>query len=295
VGIVPDFLTKQTNPDWLPPGEGPVEARRSLPEEGVGTVENSDGTTLEAPFPGYQEALAAVVAAVQTLPDEYTFSGPETSDVTKFDQYSQVLDDVNSLSFHLYETDPLDVPLDALDAVRTLGEDRGLPIIQSEMSANGIDTALLAHHALVDGGSSAYLQLGFVVATDDEEFGTLIAADDTSFSKHPAYYALSHFARYTASGWTRIEIQSEPVEVLNSAWLSPDGDVMTIVLVNGKDSSVNVEVLVPEELETMLENMTVTRTVFGGIERMVDLGPLSRDSVVRLPAGSIVTIATRNE
>lgn len=294
VGIVPDFVSMQNNPDWLPPGEGSVEACRFLPEEGIGVVEASDGTTLEAPFPGYQEALAAVLTAVQTLPDAYNFSGPETSDVTKFDEYSGVLEGVSSLSFHLYETDPLGVSWAELDALRALGEERGQPIIQSEMLANGLDTALLTHHALVDGGSSGYLQLGFVVATDDEEFGTLIGADDSSFTRFPPYYALSHFARFTGQGWTRVEIQGEPVEVLSSAWLSPDGGSLTLVLVNGGDDLVNVEVVLPEEYAPFLEDTSVIRTVFGGVERMADLGGLPNDAVVRIPGGSVVTISTRS-
>jgi len=81
---------------------------------------------------------------------------------------------------------------------------------------------------------------------------------------------------------------------LSSAWLSPDGGSLTLVLVNGGDDLVNVEVVLPEEYAPFLEDTSVIRTVFGGVERMADLGGLPNDAVVRIPGGSVVTISTRS-
>ena len=294
VGIYPDFVSIQNNPDWIPPGDGSVEACRFLPEEGSATVETADGP-VEAEFPGYREALQAVIAAVDTLPDSYTFTGPETSEVASFAQYQEVVADVDALSFHLYETEVSQIPLAELRAIRSLGDDRDQTIIQSEMLAPGIETAVLAHHALVDGGSAAYLQLGFVVPTDDETFGALIGADDTTFRKHPAYFALSHFARFTDAGWVRVDVSADSDQVLSSGWMSPDEDALTIVLINNHEQPVNVEVALPQNSAEPLERTTVTRTVFDGLEEMVELGSLPAGGVVRLPAKSVVTVAASAE
>lgn len=294
LGIVPDFVSMQNNPDWIPPDEGSVEACRFLPQEGTATVETADGP-VEAQFPGYLEALTAVRAAVDTLPDDYVFAGPETSQVATFEQYEDALAEVQSLSYHLYESDVSDVPIEELRAIRDLGQERDQPIIQSEMRAPAIDTAVLAHHALVDGGSSAYLQLGFVVPTDDEEFGTLIAADDTTFRKHPTYFALSHFARFTQKGWVRVEAEADSARVLASAWLSPDENSLTVVLINNQAEPINVQVPLPDDLPQPLENTTVIRTVFDGLEELVDLGNLPEGGVVRLPPNSIVTVTASAE
>ncbi len=294
VGIVPDFVSIQNNPDWLPPDEASVEACRFLPEEGVTTVSTPDGP-VEAPFPGYLEALNATMASVDSLPDDYVFSGPETSEVSTFMTYADVLSGVGSLAFHFYQTDPQDVPLEDLEAIQQLAEQRGDSVIQSEMSATALETALLAHHALARANSSGYLQLGFVVATDDEEFGTLIAADDTSFEKRPAYYALAHFARFTEPGWRRVRAESGSEGVLSTAWLSPEENAASLVLINGQDNAMDVEVVLPTQLVSSREHTNVIRTVFPGIERMAELGPLPENSVVRVPGQSMVTVTATSE
>lgn len=290
IGVVPDFVSIQNHPNFVPPDEGAIEACRFLPVEGTTTVTLPDGSTTDAEFPGYQEALAAVLAAVGTLPDAYEFSGPEAGTVTSLSEFGEVLGDTTSISYHLYGVSPDDESIDSLAGIRMLGEETGKPIIQSEMWAGSLDTARLVHHAFVDSGASAYFHQGFAGPTEDLDNPVLIGGNETTFRKHDTYFSLSHFALATDPGWVRVGVEAESEGVLASAYVSPDDDALTVVLVNAGDEVSDVEVALAGDLD-LLNGAHVFRTVFSGVERYFDLGPLPSDGVVRLPAGSIVTIA----
>jgi O-glycosyl hydrolase len=292
-GVHPDYVSIQNNVDWIPPGPRGVEACRFLPVEGTASVTTPDGTSVDATFPGYAEALAAVQAAVRTLDKEYRFSAPEVGSVSVLGTFSKSLEPTafDAFAFHLYGTDPAAIDTAQLDAVRALGAESNKPMIQSEMQSNGIDTAVLLHHALTSAGISAYLQHQFVSPTIDESSTALIGIDAESFQTLPAYHALAHFARATDPGWRRIQASSDSSQVLASAWLSPDETAVTAILLNPGDTAVELELRVPEALATVFEQTLVTRTTFDGSERSAELGALANDHVVSLPARSIVTVA----
>lgn len=289
VGIFPDWISIQNNADFIPPDAMAIEACRFLPEEGTAQVTTPDGQTVDAEFAGYAEAMAAVTAAVSTLPDPYSFAGPETASAVMAAAYADHISDVQAIAYHLYGMDPESVALDHLENVRAMGEASGSPIIQSEMIENGINTAILAHYALTVAHSSAYLQHGFVTPSLDEESGALIGADAGTFIKLPAYHALSHFARSTASGYIRIEATTDSSDLLSSAWLSPEKDALTLVLINPEDVPIDLKVELPESFASA--DATIVRTVFDGVERSSELGSLSAARVVRIPGQGLVTVA----
>lgn len=295
VGIVPDFVSVQNNSDWIPDSEEANEACRFLPEQATTTVTLPDGSSVDAEFPGYSEAMSAVSAAVSTLADSYSFSGPETASTLMAGAYADSLSDVSSIAFHLYGVNPQDVPVSQLDTIRALGEAGNRPILQTEMQSNGLDTAVLTHFALTAANSSGYLQLGFVSETTDQTSSVLIGIDGTNIIKLPSYHALAHFSRSTASGWTRIEVGNDHDALLSSAFISPSQTALTVVLVNPSAEAIDVELTLPEALGPLLEGASVVRTVFDGVERSADLGRLSSTRSVRVPGVSIVTVATKGD
>jgi O-glycosyl hydrolase len=297
LGIHPDYVSIQNNADWIPPGTTAVEACRFLPVEGTTSVTTPEGESVVAEFPGYAEALAAVRSAVSALAGDYDFCAPEVGSVVMVSPYSSSLAPAafDAFAFHLYGTDPRAIDTAQLERLRDLGDAIGKPSIQSEMQANGLDTAILVHHALTSAGSAAYLQQQFVSPSIDPASSALIGVDSETFQTLPAYHALSHFARATDPGWRRIEATSDSTELLASAWLSPDERSLTLVLINPGDSATDAEVLVPEAVAPLLGAATVTRTIFDGTERSAALGALPGDHVVQLPARSIVTVAATSE
>ncbi len=290
-GIHPDYVSIQNNPNWVPTDDSAIEACRFLATEGTTAITLPDGTSVDAEFPGYLEALTAVEDAVSTLPDAYTFSGPETTTVPAASRYEASLANTSAVSYHLYGIANDDESRVALEDLQSLADTVSQPSIQSEMQANAIDTAVLAQLALTVAGSSAYLQLGFVSAELNEDSTHLIGTDDTTFEKLPTYHALAHFARSTAPGWVRVEATIEASQVLSSAWISPDEDALTIILVNPDTEAVNIDLSLEGNAAALLQGASVVRTVFDGVERSSDLGVLSTSQLVRLPGQSILTIA----
>lgn len=291
-GIHPDFVSIQNNVNWVPEDENAIEACRLLPEEGTTSITLPDGTSVDAEFPGYLEALAAVQAAVATLPQSYSFSGPETTTVAATSRYQESLADLGAVAFHLYGTGFDDESKMGLEELQSLAGEAGIPSIQSEMQTTALDTAILAQLSLTLADSSAYLQQGFVGSDLSEDATSLIGADATSFQKLPTYHALSHFARSTDPGWIRVDAAIDATDVLSSAWLSPDEERITIILVNPGSEAVNVELSLPDEVAALLANASVVRTVFDGLERSTELGELSSSRVVRVPGKSIMTVAS---
>jgi O-glycosyl hydrolase len=291
-GIHPDYVSIQSNPDWIPEMEE-FEACHFLPQEGTGTVTTLDGQVLTAEFAGYAEAMEAVVARASTLPVQYSFSGPEVGALGVLSAYSAALSRVETIAYHVYDIDPNAVAVADMEAVRDLSDDSGKPSMQSAMLADGFGTAVLAHYALAVANSSGYLQQEFVTGTFDANSTALVGANSGTVEKLPPYHALAHFARSTDPGWVRVAANVDGRGVLASAWSPPDRSALTTVLVNPTDTAVSVALVLPTGANPA--NATVVRTVFPGVERSADLGQLSPRRVVRLPAKSILTVATSNQ
>lgn len=292
-GVTPDFLSIQNNPDWLPAYEEGGEACRFLPEEGTEEVTLSDGTTVVAEFPGYVNALSAVREAIEPLGKSYTFVAPDAGNLGALVPYTDALASgtYDIIGYHLFGSHPPNVPFDELAELKSFSEATGLPHMQTEMGANGLETAILTHHTFVTAGGAAYLQNQFVAQGLDQSGGSPIGSDGEIFEIQPVYHALAHFARSTDPGWLLAAANDDSEDVLSSAWVSPDGSELTIVLVNQSDEYSDVEIAAPASWDAALRTASVTRTVFNGVERSADLGSLARDRVLRIPGRSVITIA----
>ena len=292
-GVVPDFIGIQNNPDFVPSEIAPGEGCRFLPSEGSVSV-SVGGTQVDVALPGLDQALAGVVDALAGLASRPEIVAPEVSSVQSVAGYARSLDfsEVGALAHHLYGTDPNAADFSALNGLSNLAQRYELPLFQTEMESDGVGTTVLMHQALVTEGASVYLQsvLARPAASAQPNSGTLIALGADDFILEDPYHAMRHFALHTAPGWTRVEANSDDATLLASAWSSPDGTALTVILVNAGD----VERVVTLSRGAGVEMVSqVTRSVFGGIERSVDLGVLPSEGVIRLPSRSIVTVAFR--
>ena len=151
-GIVPDYVSIQNNPNWVPPAAAPNDACRFLPEEGTTTV-TVDGAPVDVAYPGYREALSAVRAAIADLPVVPRLGAPE-SGLVGVSEFVPALDAsaFDALALHLYGVDATAVDVAALGGVRAWPSSASRPVFQTEMQADGLETAILIHHALTAGG-----------------------------------------------------------------------------------------------------------------------------------------------
>jgi O-glycosyl hydrolase len=291
VDIAPDYVSIQNNANWVPPIEARSDACRFLPEEGTETL-IIDGAAVEVAYAGYREALEAVRAAIAGFPVMPRFAAPEVSSVSAVAEYAAALgDSLDALAIHLYNQDATAVDVSSLESTRSLAEQLGRPVFQTEMLANGFETAVLAHYSLTAADASVYLQNDLVAQTSEAADIALVLLTDDAVEPQGPYFTLMHFAKHTDPGWIRVDARSDGAALLASAWLSPDERALTIVLVNSGPEQLDVELALPAALRTALARTAVTRTVFDGVERSAELGALPAGNVVRNPARSVVTIA----
>jgi glucuronoarabinoxylan endo-1,4-beta-xylanase len=294
-GIVPDYIGIQNNPNWTPGASDSKEACRFLPTEGSTTV-SVDGANVDVEYPGFREALDAVVQRLEGLASVPKIMAPETTGVESVGDYiPQVgLSNVDAIAHHLYGTDPSAPNLAALEANAALSQQYELPILQTEMQADGLGTAILMHYTLTVENASAYVQNDFVrrPASLTENPEALVDLTTEEFTLQAPYFAMRHFAHDTAPGWVRVGADSENADLLTSAWLSPEGDALTLVLVNAGLAEIDVSVEFEQEVPS---NSEVTRTAFEGVEQGAALGKLPAKRILRVPGHSIVTVAMRGD
>jgi glucuronoarabinoxylan endo-1,4-beta-xylanase len=291
-GISPDYVSIQNNPNWVPAADNPNDACRFLPEEGT-TAVTIAGAPVEVAYPGYREALAAVRVAVADLPLMPRFAAPEANELGVAEEYVQALDAsaFDALAIHLYYLDVDAIDDAAFSSIRAVAERLARPVFQTEMQADGLATAILIHHALTAAGASAYLQNDLVSWTPELASIALVLMTPGGFEAQGPYYALSHYAKHTDPGWVRVGAASASTDLLGSAWFAPDESALTIVLVNPGAEQLDAELVFTDAPRSRFGRGQVTRTVFAGTERSAALGELPADGVVRIPGGSIVTVA----
>ena len=294
-GILPDFVSIQNNPNWIPPESDPNEACYFRPTEGRQSVPVDGGAPVDVTYPGYVEALTAVVSAFDELPDAPAIAAPEVSDFDRLADYAAALDlaDVDALAIHLYGTDPASVDAEGLEAVGELSLDADRPLFQSEMQSDGFGTALLIHHSLADANAAAYLQNDLVSlgSTLEDRVVALFSFHTDTYTIEAPYHAIRHYALHTDPGWVRVDANVDGDDVLATAWLSPEADALTLVLVNPGLSDEAVRIDLGEDWTDGFSESDVIRTTFEGSERSADHGALPPDPVLRLPGHSIVTVA----
>jgi glucuronoarabinoxylan endo-1,4-beta-xylanase len=292
LGIVPDWISIENEPSFIPPS---WEGCKFDPTE-------------TAKFPGYGKALAAVHAAIATLPRAPKLLGPEVLGIhwKLMDQYvaAMNLDDVYGLAHHLYEMGPdkiwdwkdpgPDSYVDEMQSVAALGG--GKPLFQTEFSTiddggqlGGFEIASLIHHSLVTEGVVAWLYWDLVWVPSSG-----LVSIDGSKTPHlrDQYFSLRHYARFTDPGDVRVGARSDVAKVRASAFVSPAGDRLTAVVVNAGAEPADVRV----DLGGFpAAGSAVYRTVFrpGKSETWKDLGALPESRVVPLPGRSIATVVLR--
>jgi glucuronoarabinoxylan endo-1,4-beta-xylanase len=149
------------------------------------------------------------------------------------------------------------------------------------------DTAWLMNNALTVENVSAYIYWELTWnPTPATGLVTIASPSPTSaYTINDTYYALKHFARWTDPGWVRVEATSSVSAVRTSAFVSPDGGSLTLVLLNtgAEDHLVTVD---PGGFA--YGSLTIYRSS-GDTERAAAVAP-EDDGSVRLPPRSIATL-----
>jgi glucuronoarabinoxylan endo-1,4-beta-xylanase len=289
-GVVPDYVSIQNEPDYY------------TPHWETCLFGATEGATMEGiQVAGYGQALDAVSSAIQSsdLASPPVLLGPETTgfvnDVVQRYMGGLDLGKLGGIAHHLYGSTEDNPSPDwfngSMAAVGRAATAAGLPAFMTEYSPNAptmFDTAWLMNNALTLENVSAYIYWELVWNPNSPPTGLVSIASpspSSTYTINDTYYALKHFARWTDPGWVRVDATSSVSAVRTSAFVSPDGASLTLVLLNtgSKDHLVTVS---PGGFA--YGALTIYRTS-GDTERAAAVDP-EADGSVRLPPRSIATL-----
>jgi glucuronoarabinoxylan endo-1,4-beta-xylanase len=287
IGIVPDYVSIQNEPDFIPPD---WEGCKFEPSE-------------TSQYPGYNKALAAVHAALQKIKSPPKMLGPEVLGVhyNKVQNYLRVMnqDLVYGVAHHLYEKGGDNIwdwrdpgPDSYLDEMLGVAEATRKPLFQTEFQTDedkgidgGFETAWLIHHTMAGEGAVSFIYWDLIW----DGTGGLVGMRGKNPKARDQYYSMRHFARFTDPGYVRIGSKSDAKQILASAYLSPDEKRLTAVLLNTGKNTMNVRVDASAQGATML---SAFRTVYrpGHSKQWEELRGITAESTLDMPARSVVTL-----
>lgn len=230
LGIVPDWISIQNEPGFIPNG-----------------WEGNKLTATEGEYPAYGIALAAVDNALTNLANRPGLLGPENLGVhyNIAATYLRNLDKslLAGVAHHLYERgndgiwdwrDP--GPDSYVEPMQTVVEEAGdLPIFMTEFQTDedqgfdgGFETASLIHNSLVHANHAAWLYWDLVW----ENNSGLVSVTDNDYRIRDQYYALRHYSLFTDPGYQRLAVSSSDEDILASAFIAPDESRITLVVLN---------------------------------------------------------------
>jgi glucuronoarabinoxylan endo-1,4-beta-xylanase len=288
LGLSPDWVSIQNEPDFVPPDwEGCKFAPRESDE-----------------YPGYGAALAAVHTALEKLDAPPPLLGPETLGIhyDRVQSYLAGLDVtlLGGVAHHIYERGNDSVwdwrdpgPDSFLDEMAALKAATGEPTFQTEFQTDddhgtegGFETAWLIHHSLVTQGAVAFLYWDLIW---DNGRG-LVSMKGLTPSPRDQYYSLRHFARYTDPGYVRVGARAEGDGLLASAYVAPDEQQLSLVLLNTSQRATDVSLDAGTFAAARSEGFVTSYRP--GASRRWAASELA-DAKLRLPARSVATVVYR--
>jgi O-glycosyl hydrolase len=284
-GIEVDYVSIQNEPDYL----ASWDSCQLEPTETAGIA-------------GYDAAFEAVWQKLNSEmgSDMPKMIGPESSGLGRAGEYIDELEDKSHIygySHHLYNCsgDGDNIPGCGADPDRYISdmdffkmEYGGKPLMQTEFEhepgtlEDAINTAITLHNSLTVEGVTAYLywELFWGPGT-----GMVSLNDPDTYSITPTYYAFKNYSAFVDSGWQRVDASTDSSYLKVSAYISPDGDKMSVVIINTAKSEIS--------LETSFKGFSVSKgEVYrtSETEECDNVGGYDKVKPLKLPAKSITTL-----
>lgn len=274
VGIVPDYISVQNEPSWY------------LSNESCRMEPTENDTSA-----GYDQALDSVYHRLQAMGSPPKILAPEVLGIN-YNLFQYYADQFNhdyayGYAYHLYHGGDGNVNPDAFNnnliAIANNYSDK--PIFQTEYDyGDWFNTAWLMHNCLVYGNVSGYFYWSAVWGEDGAPFIVLIGGSHYSVEK--VYWAFRQYSKAIHYGWQRVGADIDEDSLLISAYIGPEKDELSVVVINISHSNDSVD-LDFQGFDMSGANMlrtsnTETCALFGYYD----------GSTVNLPARSITTVST---
>ncbi|MGA2091873.1 MAG: S8 family serine peptidase [Sedimentisphaerales bacterium] len=102
-----------------------------------------------------------------------------------------------------------------------------------------VKTAWHIHNAMVYGKVSSYFYWS-LWWQNNVDGAIMLSSDNTDYTIYPTYYAIKHYSRYTGAGWTVVGSSTISDDLRITAFKSPTGDQLTVVVVNKSSNGVKL-------------------------------------------------------
>lgn len=256
--------------------------------------------TENAAIAGYDRALDSVYYAFQQANLSTEILGPECHGIgyQTFQSYAARYnhDHLYGYAYHLYHGGDGNVNPDAfntnLSAIANSYSDK--PIFQTEYDYGGwFNTAWLMHDCLVHGNNSGYLYWALAWPSSGNGLVTLENpgnpgswTTDDGYILTQTYWAFRQFSKYIYAGWKRVTTNVDNTNLRISAYVNPEGDMLTVVVINVGEAD--------EELSLNVSYFDITdgdiiRT--SEIEQGEIVGSYDGSGVLDVPGRSITTLS----
>ena len=223
VGIDPDYISIQNEPDWSATWESCVFDK-----------------TEDATNAGYDHALDSVYIALQQLQSSPKILGPEVLGIgyNEFQHYAQYFNrnHLDVYAYHLYHGESDNVndnhnPDLFIPNLTTIANNyTGKTIFQTEYDRNDwFNTVWLIHNCIVKGNVSAYFWWELVWGSGGNP---LIEMDDNTYTITKYYWAFRQYSKFISSDWKRVTATDDSDSLRISAFINPDGKRLSIIIIN---------------------------------------------------------------
>ena len=297
-GVVPTWVSIQNEPDFAAGYDSCVFHP---------TEDTVNGTN----YASYAKALDATYQRLTNLPSPPKLLGPEVVGIG-YNDVQNYATTMNSNSFygvahHLYHGGSDSAPntyIPAMQGVTSVFP--GKPKFMTEYGvADMIDGAWLIHNALTVEEVSGYnfwslvWPAGYGLGLVEQEYPWnqsywTNAPPGTPTQSHgywlqPCYFAMKHYSYFIRPGYKRIDASGTDSDVLISAYISPASNRLVTVFINaGTNASLmslnfGVFTVAASSVYQSVTNNAATN-------QFANLGPLTTNQQVLLPAASITTV-----
>lgn len=238
MGIDVDYLSFQNEPDYLAPHESCLFSPQETPTKA-----------------GYNKAFEAVYGVLEERMGAGAMPkmlGPETFNLNNAGEYIDNLTELSHVygfATHYYQQD-VGINPNVLNAkMKDMSRKYGYkPLFQTEYAylnenrndsiGRKLNLATLMHNALTVEQVSVYNYWGLFWAGEQ---GLIDIKNVTTPTITPEYFAFKHFSGFVHSDWLRIKVSILSPELLMSAYISPTGREMAVVIINNAKGSVELD------------------------------------------------------
>lgn len=248
---------------------------------------------------GYKQAFAAFYANLNTLPNRPKLIAPESMNLSGTAAYINAFDttdkaNIYGFSHHLYDGSG-DTPDQLVSAMATFKNNYGYkPLMMTEYDKGPSDTvlnkynwtdainlAILVNNCLTVENASAYVYWELFWASPTG----LVSLTSPNYTINTVYYAFKHFSYFTDPNWQRIGFSTSSTSVRTSAYINPDNNKISIILINTSTvNDVNLSFTSLGNFEVSSGNLyrssATENCIFAG----------SYSSTILVPANSIMTV-----